>query len=110
MNVLLVEPNFPIATKSKNHAHFLPIGLLKIGTYHKQKGDRVKLVRGLKRCGFKPDRILITSVFTYWSRYVHEAAKFYHEAYPSATDRNWGNICFVDEKHCEETLAFCICV
>ena len=55
MKVLLVEPDFPVATKSKNHAHFLPIGLLKIGTYHKQKGDKVKLVRGLKRCEFIPN-------------------------------------------------------
>ena len=28
MKILLVEPDFPIATKSKNHAHFLPIGLI----------------------------------------------------------------------------------
>lgn len=84
VKILLAEPDFPIAAKSKNHSHFLPIGLLKIGTYHKIRGDRVKLVRGLKRCGFTPDRVVITSVFTYWSRYVHEAAKFYHEAYPSA--------------------------
>ena len=84
MKVLLVEPDFPVHTKSKNHSHFLPVGLLKIGTYHKRRGDRVKLVRGLKRCGFTPDRILITSLFTYWSEYVHEAARFYHEAYPHA--------------------------
>ena len=51
--ILLVEPDFPIATKSKNHAHFLPVGLLKIGTYHKQQGDKVKLIRGLKHCGFR---------------------------------------------------------
>jgi len=86
MNILLVEPNFPVAAKSKNHSHFLPIGLLKIGSYHKNKDDKikVKLIRGLKRCGFTPDRILITSLFTYWSKYVHEASEFYHEAYPTA--------------------------
>ena len=84
MNILLVEPDFPIATKSKNHCNFLPIGLLKIGSYHKLKGDKVKLVRGLKRCGFRPGRILVTSLFTYWSKYVHEAAAFYHKAYPEA--------------------------
>ena len=27
-NVLLVEPNFPIPAKSRNHSNFLPIGLL----------------------------------------------------------------------------------
>ena len=104
--ILLVEPNFPIATKSKNHAHFLPIGLLKIGTYHKQKWDRVKLVRGLKRCGFTPDRILITSIFTYWSKYVHEAAKFYHQAYPKARIEIGGIYASLMPKHCKKNSPF----
>jgi len=85
MRVLLVEPAFPLPEKSKNHAHFLPIGLLKIGTYHMQRGDQVRLVRGERRCGFTPDRILITSLFTYWSGAVHDAAAFYHSAYPKAS-------------------------
>ncbi len=82
--ILLVEPDFPVAAKSKNHSHFLPIGLLKIGTYHRSQGERVSLVRGLERNGLRPDRILITSLFTYWSRHVHDAARFYHDAYPHA--------------------------
>jgi len=106
LKVLLIEPNFPIASKSKNHAHFLPIGLLKIGTYHKQKGDRVKLVRGLKRCGFTPDRILITSVFTYWSKYVHEAAKFYRKAYPSARIEIGGIYASLMKKDCKRKSPF----
>ncbi len=106
MKLLLVEPNFPVATKSKNHAHFLPIGLLKIGTYHKQKRDRVKLVRGLKRCGFTPDRVLITSVFTYWSKYVHEAAKFYHEAYPKARIEIGGIYASLMPEHCKQHSPF----
>ena len=84
MRFLLAEPPFPIPPKSKNHSHFLPIGLLKIGSYHKQKGDNVRLVRGLKPAGFKPDRILITSLFTYWADYVHDAAHYYHRRYPKA--------------------------
>jgi len=106
MRILLVEPEFPIPPKSKNHAHFLPIGLLKIGTYHKQKGDKVKLVRGLKRCGFTPDRILITSVFTYWSKYVHEAAKFYHTAYPKARIEIGGIYASLMPDHCKKNSPF----
>ena len=102
----MVEPNFPIASKSKNHAHFLPIGLLKIGTHHKQKGDRVALVRGLERCGFTPDRILITSVFTYWSKYVHEAARFYHEAYPKARIEIGGIYASLMKRHCKKHSPF----
>ena len=106
MKVLLVEPEFPIAAKSKNHSHFLPVGLLKIGTYHKQKGDKVKLVRGLKRCGFTPDRVLITSLFTYWSKYVHEAADFYHKAYPNAQIEIGGIYASLLKKECKKRAPF----
>jgi len=84
LRILLVEPDFPVAQKSKNHRNFLPIGLLKIGSYHELKGDKVGLVRGRGECGFLPDRVLITSLFTYWSKYVHEAARFYRELYPKS--------------------------
>jgi len=106
VNVLLVEPDFPVPTKSKNHSHFLPVGLLKIGTYHRQRGDRVKLVRGLKRCGFTPDRILITSLFTYWSEHVHEAARFYHDAYPRAQSEIGGIYASLMPKDCKKRSPF----
>lgn len=44
-SVLLVEPNFPIPSKSRNHKNFLPIGLLKIAGYFKSKSVEVKLIR-----------------------------------------------------------------
>ena len=43
--VLLVEPNFPIPNKSRNHSNFLPIGLLKIAGYLRTKDIEVKLIR-----------------------------------------------------------------
>jgi len=106
MNILLIEPDFPVAAKSKNHSHFLPVGLLKIGTYHKDKGDKVKLVRGLEKCEFKPDRVLITSLFTYWSKYLHEAAKFYHEAYPKARIEIGGIYASLMKRHCKKNSPF----
>ncbi len=106
MNILLVEPDFPIAAKSKNHSHFLPIGLLKIGTYHKQQGDKVKLIRGLQRCGFTPDRILITSLFTYWSKYVHDAADYYHKAYPTAKIEIGGIYASLMQRRCKKESPF----
>lgn len=89
MKILLVEPDFPIPTKSKNHKNFLPIGLLKIHEYYKSIGHKPKLVRGKKSkreigTTFKPDKILITSLFTYWSSYVWEAVEFYRNNYPEA--------------------------
>lgn len=83
-NILLVEPEFPIPTKSKNHKNFLPIGLLKLASYYRAKNYEVDLVRG-KKVSDKfetPSRIEITSLFTYWSEYVWDAVKFYREQFP----------------------------
>jgi hypothetical protein len=85
MNLLLIEPNFPIASKSKNHASFLPIALLKIGSYYKNRGDRVQLIRGnLNKVDldFRPDKIYITSLFTYWSKYVKQSVEHYKNLFP----------------------------
>ncbi len=106
MRILLVEPDFPIPPKSKNHRDFLPIGLLKIGSYHKLKNDKVKLVRGIKRCGFSPDRVLITSLFTYWSKYVHEATRFYRKAYPKAKIEIGGIYASLMHRHCKKKSPF----
>ncbi len=104
--LLLVEPDFPIPHKSKNHAHFLPIGLLKIGSYHESLGDQVKLIRGLEHSEFTPDRILITSLFTYWARYVHEAAAFYHKIHPKAKIEIGGIYASLMPKHCKNGSPF----
>jgi len=80
--ILLVEPNFPIPVKSKNHSNFLPIGLLKIAAYHRELGDVVELHRGNYTTNFYPDEIKITSLFTYWSKHVWDSVKFYKEFYP----------------------------
>ncbi|MBA7490491.1 hypothetical protein ES702_01029 [subsurface metagenome] len=89
MKILLVEPDFPIPKKSKNHKNFLPIGLLKLHDYYESRGHRTKLVRGNKNkrkigTRFKPDQILVTSLFTYWSKYVWETVAYYRNNYPNA--------------------------
>ena len=106
MNILLVEPEFPIPAKSKNHAQFLPMGLLKIGTWHKQRGDKVKLIRGHCAVGFTPDRILITSLFTYWSKHVHAAAQYYHDRYPKANVEVGGIYASLMPDYCQRMLPF----
>lgn len=87
MKVLLVEPEFPIPEKGKNHKNYLPIGLLKLATYHKNKGDFVKLARGNlshEEFDFVPDQIMITSLFTYWRKYVRESVEHYRNLFPKA--------------------------
>ena len=87
--ILLVEPNFPFPNKSKNqansvHKNFVPLGLLKLGTFHKNEGSKVRLVRGNQNIRFEPDEILVTSLFTYWSNHVWECIDFYRNKYPKA--------------------------
>jgi hypothetical protein len=91
MRILLVEPAFPYPSKSKNkanqiHKNFVPIGLLKLGAFFKAKGDEVKLVRGKKEHqelgDFLPNEICVTSVFTYWSKYVWDTIHHYRSLFP----------------------------
>ena len=89
---LLVEPNFPIPHKSKNHKDFLPIGLLKIARYLRDQGHQVSLVRGVNldtvdlnwSTNTSPDEVWVTSLFTYWANYVREAVQYYRKIFPSA--------------------------
>jgi len=104
MNVLLIEPDFPIPAKSKNHRDFLPIGLLKLATYHRKKGDRIKLIRGNEYLPhFKPKLIKITSLFTYWSKYVWNSVRFYKEHYPEAKVIVGGIYASLMPDHCKQS-------
>ncbi|MFW9887396.1 MAG: Fe-S oxidoreductase [Candidatus Thorarchaeota archaeon] len=84
--ILLVNPSFPIPTKSKNHKDYLPIGLLKIASWLKDEGIKVDLVYGERETESEevPDEIWITSLFTYWSEYVRRSAEHYRRMYQAA--------------------------
>jgi hypothetical protein len=78
-HILLVEPAY--------YSKFPPIGLMKISSYEKGKGNTTELIRcreGLKQAYEEPSRIYVTSLFTYAWRPVHEAIKFYKTMYPEA--------------------------
>lgn len=109
--ILLVEPEFPIPQKSKNHKNFLPIGLLKLAAYHREKGNRVKLIRGKKNkeeINFIgnhsdiPDEILITSLFTYWSKYVKDCVDHYRSLYPNIKIIVGGIYASLMPNHCKK--------
>ena len=102
--ILLVEPNFPIPPKSKNHRDFLPVGLLKFASFHRERGDEIKLVRGNQNfADFYPTQIKITSLFTYWSNYVWESVKFYKETYPKAKVVVGGIYASLMPDHCKQS-------
>lgn len=94
MKILLVEPDFPVTPKSKNHKDFLPIGLLKLGSMLRATGNDVKLIRGnltkkeILKSGDdrwnEPNEIMITSLFTYWKKYVVDSVVHYRRLFPFA--------------------------
>lgn len=75
-HVLLVEPSY--------YTSYPPIGLLKLSSFHKNNGDTTELIRGCSIGKKSPQKIYITSLFTWTWRPVWEAVKYYKTKYPSA--------------------------
>lgn len=73
MRVLLVEPDY--------YTRYPPLGLLKLAQFERNRGNEVQLVRGAVET-LRPDRIYVTSLFSYSWRAVHEAVRFYKDRYP----------------------------
>ena len=114
--VLLVEPNFPIPNKSRNHSNFLPIGLLKIAAYLKREKIEVKLIRFeekeedysqttldfKKDDDFTPDLIFVTSIFTYWSEHVKNAVFYYKNKFKGVPIIVGGVYASLMPEHCKK--------
>ncbi len=75
-NILLVEPDY--------YSHYPPLGLLKLASFHRYRGDAVELVKGEKKPLRRPDKIYVTSLFTYAWRAVHRAARYYKKHFPES--------------------------
>ena len=110
MKILLVEPNFPISTKSKNHKSFLPIGLLKIASFLRDNNHTIRLFRGFsddldvtyKLEKFNPNEIWITSLFTYWSKYIKESVEYYKTLFPKSRIIVGGIYASLMPDHCQK--------
>lgn len=79
-NVLLIEP----AYRSK----FPPLGLLRLATYHKQRGDSVTFARG--KCedlrAMPWHRIYVSSLFTYELPRTIDTVRYYQASVENPTD------------------------
>ena len=80
MNILLVEPYYP--------RKYPPLGLMKMSSFYKQNGDNVEYRQCISTIGlnldFKPDRICITSLFTWHLDKVCETYHNFKKKYPKA--------------------------
>ena len=74
--VLLVEPAY--------YTRYPPLGLLKLASHHKLLGDTVELVHGCQATSREPDKVYVTSLFTYAWEPVHQAVAYYKNAFPNA--------------------------
>ncbi len=85
-NILLVEPDY----KNK----YPPIGLMKISTYHKGKGDFVQFAKGLSKEAVSRiwDRIYITSLFTFHFDQTVSTIRYYKRAVHSISNIYVGGI------------------
>ena len=76
MQILLVEPSY--------YTRYPALGLLKLASYHRLQGDNVELVRGCSTPDNKPDKVYITSLFTWSWREVWQAVWFHKNLYPTS--------------------------
>ena len=107
MKVLLVEPEYrKFSTEAKKRAKerelklhkklddevlwYPPLGLMKLATFHKRRGDEVKFVSGCDKSLFEEptlfssgilwDRVYISTLFTFeWGKTI-ETINFYKDA------------------------------
>jgi hypothetical protein len=78
-NILLVEPDY--------QSRFPPLGLLKIGTYHRSRGDNVRFVRGNAKDLDYIDRVYITSLFSFQHAKTIETILYYKALVGGDLDR-----------------------
>jgi hypothetical protein len=79
MDVLLLEPAY--------YTQYPPLALLKISTYHKRLGDTVQYLRGTAGLRFlpnAPDRVYVTSLFTWAWKPVQEAVRMSRLYFPTS--------------------------
>jgi hypothetical protein len=76
LRILLVEPDY--------YTRYPPLGLLKLSSYHKSRGDQVEYVHGKILAKHRPNFVYVTSLFTYAWKPVHEAVKFHKRQFPRA--------------------------
>ncbi len=100
MHVLLVEPSY--------YSRYPPLGLLKIAAYWRSKQATVELVRGCVNPSKTPDKIYITSLFTWAWEPVWKAVEFYKKQFPNVEVTLGGLYATLMQEHASKSGADCI--
>lgn len=74
--ILLVQPRY--------YTRYPSLGLLKLSSLHKSRGDAVEYHDQLREAETEPTRVYLSSLFTYSWKPVHDAAEYYRNLYPNA--------------------------
>jgi hypothetical protein len=99
MRILLVEPSY--------YSRYPPLGLLKLAKLEERNWNAVKLIRGTDEViNFVPDKIYITSLFTYSWKPVHQAIEFYHKQFPFAEVHVGGIYATLMPAHIRQSFPF----
>ena len=91
MHVLLVEPEY--------YSRYPPLGLLKIASYWREKGASVELVRGCVQPSRDPDKVFVTSLFTWAWEPVWKAVKYYKNKFPDVPVQLGGLYASIMKEH-----------
>ena len=75
MHYLLVQPKY--------YSRYPPLGLLKISTYLKNKGHTTEFIKGVAKPDKNPNKIYVTSLFSYAWEIVHKTIKSYKDMFPN---------------------------
>lgn len=98
MKILLVKPNY--------YSPFPPLGLLKFATYYGNKGHKIEFQPyGYHRPNFKPDLILVTSLWTWAWKEVHRDIRLAKAHFPGAEIRLGGIYASLMKEHALKTGA-----
>jgi len=76
MKILLIEPAY--------NSRYAPLGLMKISSYLKRQEHEIEFIKGRKIINYQPDKIYITTLFTFWYKITIETILFYKKHYPNS--------------------------